>query len=340
MDGLILSSVELLHCMDKGYAAGENDEARFPIRLSGLGNCPRATRAQLDAPADREFGPRMLRIFEQGHDRGEKLANALRDGIELHICERDPEWYTFSKDQQEELMMELGSRFEYLVEEEVWCPTKLKGDLARKAISHAREWNRRNGVDPDAELPMMLSPEDVLCIRGRADVIITDKETKQFWVIDFKTKASWGFKKLIEEGNGYGYEIQVLSYVSGFIHGSEAGWTCEGAFLYYEDHEKRNHIALPVDLDVGVLDIAIDRVSKVLRNWVHDGPISEAPAVYAESVNWTKKVHVKALGCLPWQCNYCAIGPVAGECLDTDVFQLKDIRKPGTEIPKWEILDA
>lgn len=340
MDGLILSGTELLHCMDLGYQAQEDDEARFPIRLSGLGNCPRATRAQLDAPADRTFSPRMLRIFEQGHDRGEKLASALRHGIEQHICERDPEWYTLNGDEQQEALKNMGDRFEYLTEAEVWCPTKLKGDLARKAISHAREWNRRNGVDPEAELPMMISAEDTLCIRGRADVIIVDNEAKHFWVIDFKTKASWGFKKLDDEGNGYGYEIQVLSYVSGFIHGAEAGWQCEGAFLYYEDHEKRNHKVVPVDVDMDVLAIAVDRISKVMRNWVHDGPINEAPAVYAESVNWTKKAHVKALGCLPWQCNYCAVGPVAGECIDTDVFQLKDIRKPGTEIPKWEILDA
>jgi hypothetical protein len=233
------------------------------------------------------------------------------------------------------LKLKIPPRFQILTEVEVWCPTNIEGDRAEAVAQQAHDWLKQEGLDPD-DSPVMVSPEGVLCVRGRADVLILDVELKQFWVIDFKTKASYGFRKLKEEGNGYDYVIQVLAYVRGYMH-DEPDWTCQGAFLYYEDHDKRNHMVLPVDLEETTLDMAVDTVSKVLRNWVTGGPISEAPAVYAAPGKWNKARHAGAAGCLPWQCNYCTVGPEVAKCIDEESFKLQNIQGPNDDVPKWEV---
>ncbi len=344
MNGLILSGAELLHCVDLGYKAKEDNDARFPIRLSSLGHCPRKQRALLEGAAKREFSARSLRIFEQGHQRGEALADALVHGLQEHILDLNhPGWRDLDPETLDlQVVAELAKRYEVLLEEEVWCPTNLSGERAERAVDMARKWQMSQGVPDPESLSVMIDPEGYLCVRGRVDVVIVDWEAKEFWVLDFKTKNSWGYKKLDEEGNGYDYEVQVLAYIRGFVHQQE-GFSCRGAFLYYEDHDKRNHKVVPVDISddwiFGVLDEAVDRVSKLLRNWVEDGPMEEALPMYAQPSKWTKKKHVGAAGCLPWQCNYCTVGPVAGRCIDEELYSIENIAGAYDEIPKWEVTE-
>lgn len=339
MNGLILSKHELLQCVDLGYKDQEDDELRFPVRLSALGHCPRKTRALLSGAAKREFSARSLRIFEQGHDRGARLAHVLHAGLGVHLLNlAHGDWKQLTEEELHAAVAELGERYQVHTEVEVWCPTQITGERAEQVVAAALKWQEDNDIHEPEKLSVMVNAEGVLCIRGRADVVIVDKVLRQFWVLDFKTKNSWGFKKLKDEGNSEDYEVQVLAYVRGFIHEQEEPWTCEGAWLYYEDHDKRNHEVVPVLLeDDGILDLAIDRTSKLLRNWATGGSIEEAPAIHAQPSKWTKKKHVGAAGCLPWQCNYCSVGPVIGGCVDTDLFRLEDIQGPNDEIPKWEV---
>lgn len=331
MQGLILTTTELTHCMDLGYKDMEDDEARFPVRLSAIGRCPRATRALLDGRKRRDLSARSLRIFEQGHDRGARLAVALKAGIFRHLKSIHPDL----DDRQ------LSKRFSFETEVEVWCPIpSISGERAQEIVSRAISWQQLHDVDKPMEVSVAIDENGVLMVRGRIDVLIIDRESSELWVLDFKTKASWGFKKLSEEGNGYGYVMQVLAYIRGLGY-EIPELKCQGGFLYYEDHDKRNHRVLLVDReDDPELDEALLRTAHLLRNWVTGGPVDEMAPMYAERDKWTKKKHVDAVGCLPWPCNYCPVGPIVGECINTEKFRLEDIRRPGDDVPKYEVYDA
>ena len=319
---LILSSDFLTGVMDRGYLEQE-DDPHFPVRLSGLGDCPRATRVLIgDGSKRRPYTPRSMRVFEQGRQRGNALAEAWSTGFWLWCAEQKID----------------KARFTIRLEEEGWLATNIRGDLARKVRGKACEWvaeNAERGIDlNDAWIPFKVE-DDVLYIRGRMDLLLIDNELKRFWVFDFKTKNSWGFKKLDEEGIGESYQVQVLAYVRTLMDTLE-DFTWAGGWVFYEDHDKRTHKPLECNAHWGILEGATTNVEHLLRNWAQDGPESEAPALCAQKDRWTKKRHVAALGCLPWQCNYCSVGPEVGKCMQEGTY-VEDISKPEDDVPKYEV---
>lgn len=331
---LILTPDALTGIMDRGYLLGQETDPHFPIRLSALGHCPRQLRMLLEGVEKREYTPRSLRVFEQGHQRGEALAEAFRRGFwpfATEILEGAPAEN-----------IEQSLRFKLLIEHTSWLSTRLHGKLAEDVLAGCKAWIRQGYTeDPDAVedvwLPLRIDELGYLQVRGRSDLLILDHEHKTFWVAEFKTKNSWGFKALEEEGVGPDYEVQVQGYVIALFEEYE-GWTCGGAFVFYEDHDMRRHKVLRVATASGPLfDEALEHVEHLLRNWAKGGPPTEAPAVHADRSNWKKAKHKGALGCLPWQCRYCSIGPIAGECLPK-TLSLNDTRKEGADVPTWEVV--
>lgn len=325
---LILTPDALTGIMDRGYLLGQETDPHFPIRLSALGHCPRQLRMLLEGVEKREYTPRSLRVFEQGHQRGAALAESFRRGF---------------REAYPRMVVEgpALTRFEIQREHTSWLSTRLHGKLAEDVLAGCKVWlGQGYSEDPsdidDKWLPLRIV-DGYLQIRGRSDLLILDHEHKVFWVVDFKTKNSWGFKALEEEGVGVDYEVQVEAYVHSLFEEYE-GWTCGGAYVFYEDHDMRRHKVLEVDhMDGGAFDDALEHVEHLLRNWAKGGPPTEAPAVHADRSNWKKAKHKGALGCLPWECNYCSIGPEAGKCLPK-TLGLNDIRSPGGDVPKWEVV--
>lgn len=317
MTQLLINTPDLMKIIDAGYEAGAEEGAKFPVRLSAIGACPRRLACELRGVEKRAFSPRSLRVFEQGHQRGAALLAAFRQGWE--------DWITTVTTMP-------ASRFRLIAELEVWMPTRIVGANARKIMEKALAW----ADETDDGLPLALQgEEDRLMIRGRCDLVIMDIETDDVWIIDFKTKASWGFKKLEDEGNGFDYEMQLLAYGRAL---RDEGKTVRGLWLYYEDHDKRGHKVLPVDpASNGLLSDAVNGVERVLLSWLIGDDFTSEPAAYAVAEKFGKKQHVGAVATLPWQCNYCSVGPEVGKCVES--FRLEDIRKPGADVPRWEILD-
>lgn len=333
---LILTPDALTGIMDRGYLLGQETDPHFPIRLSALGHCPRQLRMLLAGVEKRDYTPRSLRVFEQGHQRGEALAQAFRRGFwpfEADLFEGAPAVH-----------IESSLRFKLLIEHTSWLSTRIHGRLAEDIMTGCRAWLGMAFAEDDdlllddKWLPLRIDEQGYLQIRGRSDLLILDHEHKVFWVVDFKTKNSWGFKKLEEEGVGVDYEVQVLAYTRALGEEYE-DWRCGGAYVFYEDHDMRKHKVLNVPLlgSASFLDNALSDVEHLLRNWAKKGPPTEAPATYADKNAWTKAKHKGARGCLPWQCCYCAIGPAAGKCMP-ETLGLTDIRTPGADVPKWEVV--
>ena len=328
MTNLILSPDALMGIMDRGYLAAQDTDPHFPIRLSAIGHCPRQLRMLLEGADKRDYSARSLRIFEQGTDRGSRLAEAFMQGFLQfveHELDLDP------------------NKFDVDLERTVWLSTNVRGEDAELAVQMCKAWLKMkleeidSGRVDDTWLPLRIDPNSgYLQVRGRIDMTLIDHDAKHFWIVDFKTKNSWGFKKLEEEGNGDDYEAQLLSYAAALPDELE-DYTLQGIYIFYEDHDKREHKVLRVETNWTLLDKVTADITHVLRNWVHKGPTSESNPVYAARSQWTKAKHKGALGCLPWQCNYCSVGPVVGECLPK-TLSLTDIRTPGSDVPKWEVV--
>lgn len=234
---LILTPDALTGIMDRGYLLGQETDPHFPIRLSALGHCPRQLRMLLAGVEKRDYTPRSLRVFEQGHQRGAALAEAFRRG--------------FWPFQAEAFQNAKAGRFEMELEHTSWLSTRIHGKLAEDVLEGCKAWlgmayTEEQGDVDDRWLPLRIV-DGYLQIRGRSDLLILDHEHKVFWAIDFKTKNSWGFKKLEEEGVGVDYEVQVQAYVKALFEEYE-GWTCGGAYVFYEDHDMRKHMVLRVKI--------------------------------------------------------------------------------------------
>jgi hypothetical protein len=69
-----------------------------------------------------------------------------------------------------------------------------------------------------------------------------------------------------------------------------------------------------------------------LRSYARNGPVSEFQARYAKKDHWVGVKDGKAN--LPWQCNYCNVGPILGQCISN--HKLDNKGKPG-QVGRWEI---
>ena len=243
-------------------------------------------RNKLDAQA--------LRIFKLGTDRGIDLAQAIEAGFKSWSC--TPEY-------------------------RVLVPTTVVGHPAADIVGKASDTFGGEG------LPLALDADGRLCIGSHLDVLITDPLIDGHCsVVEIKTKGSYGFKKLADEGIDASYQMQVRGHVRGLQH---EGLVVDDCFVLYENKDSQLLRAEPLDLDDeyewGLYDQSIARISHLLLSWAGGGDIDQAPAVYAEG---------KSAGALPWQCNYCSVGPVKGRCANPAKLVNE---KPNARIPKWRV---
>lgn len=307
---------DLVSLLDATYVDERaKDKLDFPIRGSALGRCPRELAALLlvkQRDALRPYSMRSLRSFEMGNDREERLFTRLETALEAHE--------------------------EYVVKRqcEVWTTIPGLG-IEDAAAIFVKYYDSQGDAGP-------LRLEDtvdgrLLQVRSRCDLVaVKASEGPHGPVlnIDCKTKASYGFKKLDEEGNDDGYLVQLACQTRGLV---EAGFSDVRSMCLYEDKNSGDLLTVPMeDHAFARLGTAMECIVRLLRGWLAGDSVQlMGDALFAEPRNWNKKSHVAALGCLPWQCNYCKVGPVLGMCM-SDGVRVEDIRKPGTDIPKWEVL--
>jgi len=270
----------------------------FPMRGSALAKCPREMGHLLRGMPRAEVTPRQKRTFEVGHQRGEALGEAFSLGLKAkHGDDPKVEWY-----------------------EEYRCriPTGIYGQQACAIFQKALE----QAGGGQSKVPMAVGgPDDRLFILGSIDALFVNHKTKLIWVIDWKTKHSFGFKKLGDEGVDLSYLVQVGAYVKA-MRAQFPGYEIRAA-VYYEDKNDAKHKALEIDLesDDHLVDEYIQKNEVQLRNWLLGGPVPDPG--YAPNDK----------GSLPWQCNYCSVGPDRGKCFDGVVDQ----RQAGKDIPSWKV---
>jgi hypothetical protein len=299
--------------LEGAYSVRGKRETRCPIRGSALGACPRVLSAQMCGVSVRDFNARTMRIFEMGTARGRDLAHALRESMGYASVEAGPA-----------IVDVRNANYDVELEYPVFVPTLLEGQEATDAYAAAlARWGQR-------DLPLVCI-DGKLLIRGRCDVALITRSSKPRGVhlLDFKTKSSYGFDKLDEEGPGHEYLVQAAAYAAGL---RAQGLELLSVSIIFENKDTCELKAMPVDVDsrdvAERFTTAIVGVSQLLGA-LGRGDLSAtmgAP-VYAFEAG-------KRGGKLPWNCNYCSVGPIEGGCVPAD--KLVNKAKDGA-IPKWEV---
>lgn len=184
-----------------------------------------------------------------------------------------------------------------LLEYEVHIPTWLGGDVAALVLRRAdAEWEDHG---------LTIDGNGRLRIRGRLDLAIFHGSGPLVDVVDFKTTSDYGFKQLGSSAADMRYTVQVLGYGRGL---EELGFKVNSYQLLYENKNTCELKAVDVPAtpeNLALLDEKIAVAGDILVSWARGTAFDEAAsAVYAEGVQ----------GYLPWQCNYCSVGPIRGRC--------------------------
>lgn len=318
-----------------GLLVGEvRRQSHWPIRGSRAGSCPRELASILCGATPKPFSARQLRLFDIGRQRElantEALSCAIRgSALEMHVnptvYDDLPEWATS--------YMVLSGYDGHAVPAphikpyaKMSVPIPLSGAQSVAAIERASRLFGQHIEPCAAGILIGVSP----------DVILLDHNRKAT-VIELKTKGGWGYKQLDAEGIDDSYRAQLSIQVMAC---QIAGYDVQAAAVLYENKDTSDVVALELPRSEW------DRAHDVLVQWRRtivqwlstpeanfaDAPLSESPAVHAVAA-LSKQVKGGAR-MLPWQCNYCSVGPVAGKCLPG--LQVENA-KPGAEIPAWRV---
>lgn len=294
-----MNELDLLGLLERAYTS-DADEPHFPVRGSAMGACPRRISMQLAGAERLELSAKAMRVFEDGSDRGRSLAVRLSKA-----------WMAQSA---------ISVSFVDL-ERSVWTHLPIKNPV--EVISAAIKAYEGFKLDPS----MRYDPiHGGLEIRSRCDVLLWDKAHKGVHLIEIKGKGSWGMKKLPEEGPGDEYLVQIWFQIEGL---RREGIEVLSAQFLFENKDTQEWVPWTINLSQGppkAYHAAIMHIGSVLEAFGSAGFSGEAGTpIHAFGVT----------GKLPWQCNYCSIGPIVGKCAPGKT--VRDVRKAGASVPAWEV---
>lgn len=295
---------------DHYNAKAAEDERKFPVRGSALADCPRKLASLLRHVEADQLSARTMRIFEVGHSRGQKLAEAMAGRL---------------KKERPDAIVEM-ERVEYI-------PLGITGADAFKVYGKAlREWGPDTADIPlDVrvgelslaehlasggalkDVPQALMLEGRLYVIGHSDITVTEESgddgVTEGHVVDFKTASSYAFRKARSGDVGERYEVQVLGYGASM---EDQGVRLASASLLFEDKDTsqlHSHVVELTEENASLFAEHKGNVEALLMAWANNQPATASPAIYAEGV----------VGPLPWPCNYCAVGPIRGRCTERQV---------------------
>lgn len=224
-----------------------------------------------------------------------------------------------------------------------------RGEALAKALSDAlpKPWEARRELETWAPIEGVVDPvatlreierrfpstervaaiiEGKLCLRGRIDLCFIDRHGMVAETVEIKGKNSFGMSKLDTEGPGDEYVAQVAFYRRGLMF---AKLRVASSHFLFEDKDTQEWvtITMPQDELEDIFTQLEPDIADVLNDLGRLGPQFtgyEGPTILATGQE----------GKLPWQCNYCAVGPKTGQCCPGKI--LIDNRKPGKLVPAWE----
>lgn len=285
-----MKAKELLSLLDKGRRSlrALEVERSWPLSPSVFGSCSRELALRLSGHPRVEESVESLRVFELGH----LVECLLGDEVERLL--------------EEELLQRTnGGEFQRTT----WVPVCV-GELAVAAYKRAWEaWP----AWPEAGKTYRLQgkpggeSEQTFEVLGTMDLLLEGRT-----VVDFKSSSSYGFGLLEREGPKEEHVVQVMAYMHGLLReDNQAGVGGILVYLAKDADARRGHVggqlrAFDVSLDdeehALAYSRALARIRDVLRGWVEGRGEMIEPSV-ERSGRW-----------LPWQCNYCSVGPLAGGC--------------------------
>lgn len=303
---------------------GQGPFPDFPIRGSAIGKCPRELAMLLRGSEPRPFSPRARRIFDLGHQRGESLATALAAEMELagYSCQPEAEIWTplpiHSKDTALAIFNKVAAKYGWKDSEGHRGNVPFKNPERGSVAGQSLKWH----MPTKSRTPAWLS------IRSRADLLCrpTDMADRPIIIVEFKTANAFKIKKLPDEGPGDAYVLQVLNQMQGVKQamGAHAAaiWGPDKiqAHMVYENKDDCSLHTLEIPFELDVLWQRLQGLATILQDWLNETGPALTPAKMLEDNPPSAKT-----GKLPWQCDYCSVGPIAGNCL------------PGTEIAMKEV---
>jgi len=270
--------------INEAYENEPNDRHPWPITPSQFGHCQRELALKLAGRESTPIRAESLRVFELGHQRGARLHEVL-DGA-------------------------LGTEWSVLTEKRVLVPLPITGEEATdiKVMADGLFGAKGSPVHVD---------RDTLCLSGSLDTLIWREDRTRAIIVDWKTTSSFGFGKLDKDGPDDGYCVQIHAYRKALLWENFIG-TAPDCYLIFEAKDgdaRKGHVGgqlkaveVPNDERTELLyRQAIDGIVEVLRSWMR----GEAELVKEPFTIGGVSGKAKAL---PWQCNYCPIGPVSGGC--------------------------
>jgi len=260
--------------------------------------------------------------------RGSAIGNCPRQLAKL--LEQGPEWiadigarsariYQLGRDRglRHALALREGLQgYTVLEEEPVWTPLGLSGRVAERIMVRSQEeWG------PD--LPLRYESAQLL-VRSRCDVVAVKGTSAH--LIEIKTSHSYAYRYR-EPAR---YAVQVAVQALGLLHG---GYHNVMAHVLIENKNDSEVDVMHVAFSDEIMHEAkaeLRKAAEVLIAWeAGDTDSVAAPAAFAPELKRGK-------GKLPWQCNYCPIGPELGLCVNRDLYELEN--KAGAGRPaKWEV---
>jgi hypothetical protein len=281
-----------------------------PIRGSALGHCQRKLFAKLQRVPTLDLTPRSKRIFQIGDDRDVALSDALR--------------------------ARLADRGFFATQHEVWIPLPRReiNDIQlnirvveRYAEMHASP-HRPRGT---ASVASIQRNGERISVRARCDVAFqagTGWRQAPFEIVEIKTMSDFSFSKAKKsgvDGLGWDYQVQLMGQMHGVEHQGyervKAGWLIEN-----KDTSELLYLPFEPPMEAWErYDQLLVSIRDMLYAWFDGKPLDWSQATFAMSLEGDDIT-------LPWQCNYCDVGPETGRCLPG--YALTNTAKKG-EIPKW-----
>lgn len=295
--------------IERAYMA-EPRECRFPLSGSSAGHCPRRLLRLLQGHPN-EPDARSRRTFERGDQREESLASRLAQELTAqgYSCHRQLS---------------------------VWATISTDHDLAAVVAEKVR-WIR--------DCPIRALPESqdfhlIIQIRSHIDLavipglgVMAQAPYNGALIFELKTANSFKFKS---QKKGAAPEIDYLGQLGLQVEGLQHLYPNLGVHAEWIYESKDTDDLYVVEVDPAALrdatDLVRSRVENVLRAWCL-ATDDYAPAIWAEEKERTEPEHKGAIACLPWQCTYCPVGPIAGNCVEG--FRVEGL--PYKDKTKWEL---
>ncbi len=300
----------------------------FPIRGSAIGKCPRELAMLLRGSEPRPFSSRARRIFDLGHQRGESLAAALVQQMEQagYTCQPEAEILTplpiTDRDTALGIFNKVAAKYGLKDSDGLRKNSPDKNPVAGAVAGQSLKWNMPSMAGRAARW---------LAIRSRADLLCRPTDPRRpVIIVEFKTANAFKIKKLPTEGPGDGYVLQVLNQLQGvkMAMGGQANavWVPSKlqAHMVYENKDDCSLHTLEVPFDNQAVIWVQQRlagIAQILTDWLKETGPALTPAQTLIDNPPSEKT-----GKLPWQCDYCSVGPIEGRCMPGSEIAVKEVK--------------